>query len=119
MGRAVIGLILSYVLAVQLVATGLVATRMAIAASEDAIELCHGHGADDGTADTGETGHHGGHGVCLVCAFASVSPPLPETAMVVSARLGTTASFLLKPGFGGAGDDRREPRSSQGPPPTA
>jgi hypothetical protein len=36
-GHAVIGVILSYVLAIQLVATGFVATRMVIAASEDAM----------------------------------------------------------------------------------
>ena len=118
-GHAVIGVILSYVLAIQLVATGFVATRMAIAASEDAVELCHGHGPDDGAADAGKTSHHGGHAACLVCAFASLSPPLPETAMVFSPRSGTTASFLLQPAFGRIGDDRHEPRNSQGPPQTA
>jgi len=118
-GHAVIGVILSYVLAVQLVAMGLVATRMAIAASEDAIELCHGLASGDETPDTDKTSHHGGHGACLVCAFASVSPPLPETATVFSRRSGSAVSLRLKSAFGRMGDDRHEPRTSQGPPQTA
>ena len=117
LGHAV-SVIVAYALAFQLIATSFVATQMAVAPPADAVALCAGHASDDG-ADTGKVRDHGGHATCLVCAFASSVPPLPEAATVFTFGAGVTASFPPISPAGIVAACRHEPRCSRGPPQTA
>ena len=117
LGHAV-SVIFAFALAFQLIATSFLATQMAVAPSTDAVALCSGHASDDG-ADTGKVRDHSGHVTCLVCAFASSVPPLPEAATVFTLRAGVTASFPPISPAGVIAACRHDPRCSQGPPQTA
>lgn len=117
-GRGALGILLTYALFIQLVFAGMVAERMAFAASA-ADPICAS--AADGAAGPAPDGTDGGrpaHGqACVVCAFAGLAPPLPEriVAMVPATAPGacelpvrsqTTVEARPAP----------SPRTSQGPP---
>jgi hypothetical protein len=99
----------------QLMLGSLVATQMALAAPLDAATICH-TGSSDPAGHPDHPGHLNHHAPCSICAFASISPPLPSSSarLVVPVLLyqaidpGETATLFTQKPF--------DPRSSQGPP---
>lgn len=112
MGAGALGISLTYALFIQLVFAGMVAERMAFAASA-ADPICAS--AADGAAGPAPDGTDGGrpaHGeACVVCAFAGLAPPLPEriVAMVPATAPGACESRPSQP------DDGRSPTRPQPP----
>lgn len=112
----VIGFAVAQLLAVQLVLSGVVATRMAAAAGLDQAPICSelGHlSSDDGTSKSPAAAHPA---FCALCAFAfqpAVPPPAPAKLPLDIAVI--TAAPLAVIAVAPAGR-RTEPRSSQGPP---
>lgn len=114
-GRGALGVLLTYALFIQLVFAGMVAERMAFAASAvDPICAADGHGGGADGTDTG-TAAHGQ--ACVVCAFAGLAPPLP--ARVSSTLPAVAPCAIHQPVPSHTAAEARpdpSPRSSQGPP---
>lgn len=114
--KGAVGIFAAYVLALQMVLAGIVATQMAAAEITGGTVICHSNTSDSGD---GQGPAHIQHASCAVCTLASSSSPIPETAafaLPVSSAASTSA--FAAPAFRIAGR-RHNPRSSQGPPQTA
>ncbi|MFG1299726.1 DUF2946 family protein [Xanthobacter sp. V3C-3] len=117
-GKGALGILLTYALFLQLVFAGMLAERMAFAAAADMDPICaaagHGSGSPGSGGDTGLAGHGQ---ACVICAFAALSPPLPERVL---AAVPTAAEAATPVGAGGEAATplrpHHSPRSSQGPP---
>lgn len=113
--RGAIGLIAAYALALQMLFGGIVATQMAVGAGADSFLNCST--VDNPTTDNGAKGGAKlGHGFCAVCAFASLSPPLPEAATKVFFGILSGSRPVLSPWVSHYIRRTHDPRSSQGPP---
>lgn len=112
--RSLTALAAVYAFALQVMLAGIVATEMAAADPAVATALCSGA---NGTADRDGAPAH--HGPCVVCAFASFSPPLPQTVEPAVLRPGLAVAFApTAPAFS-IESRRRDPQSARGPPQAA
>jgi hypothetical protein len=104
----------AYAFLLQVVLGSIVATQMATAAPIDAMALCAG-GSHSPVDPAGKPATRLAHTTCMVCAFASLAPPLPEAAVVV---LGAVPTARVHSDHSTSCRDveRYEPRSSRGPP---
>lgn len=124
---------LAYALLFQLVFAQAAAERMAFSGLGLAAEgfggtLSDGPGAyraayclpsgADAPAGGSEGGPSSPFARCVVCAFAALTPPLPERAAEASAPVShpLEAVPLARAQTPGRGPSRHDPRSSQGPP---
>lgn len=106
---------LAYAVILQLVLAGLAAERMVFAATGAGEVLCAGGTAPD---DAGGTAPPVDHAACrAICAAATAFPLVPEaaTAQAPGAILARPDRPLTGQRFA-LWDQRREPRTSQGPP---
>ncbi|MDQ0506232.1 DUF2946 family protein [Xanthobacter agilis] len=106
---------IAYALLLQVVLTGFAAERMAFASSA-ANALCLT--ANSASGDGGDDGGTADHAVCCVlCAFAHLTPTLPERVFLANRSVGIASRVEVpRASVFIAGDGRREPRCSQGPP---
>jgi hypothetical protein len=114
--RMAVSAVAAYAFILQVLLGSVVATRMALSAPADAMAICtaDSHAGDD---PSGEPTTRLAHATCMVCAFASFVPPLPEAATIL---LGVANEFCFQPEAPAYGRHagRHEPRSSRGPPQT-
>jgi hypothetical protein len=112
--RSLTALIAAYAFALQMMLAGVVATEMAAADPAAAAQACvSGAGAAD---KTGAPLHHG---PCVVCAFASFSPPVPQAAEPAASRLAIDAPFAPATAAFSFESRWHDPQSARGPPRTA
>ncbi|MBB6306094.1 hypothetical protein [Xanthobacter tagetidis] len=119
--RGAVGLALAYALVFQLVFAGAVAERMAVggmAGTEAALCLPGKDGPASGGTEQDRLSHLSR---CVVCAFAALTPPLPEQAAPVAAPAShhTRPPELALAQAAPLGTTRHDPRTSQGPPASA
>jgi hypothetical protein len=107
----------AFVLALQMLLAGILSTRMAVAAPDDAFTICYGsgHSAD---GDDGQSGkiHHAS---CVICALASFAPPVDTSAASLAVVAASHAAVFATRRALLRGDDHHNPRTSQGPPQAA
>lgn len=110
-------IVIAYAFAVQMLLGSIIATQMAITAPIGVFAIC----APDATAnpetpDQPAQLHH--QAPCSICAFASLSPPLPALAAQLS--IGFELADVGERRNAETPIARRllGPRTSQGPPPT-
>jgi hypothetical protein len=113
--RGLIGILASQIIALQLLLAGIVATQMAVRASDDPFVICHGNG-QSAPSQPGKTSSSIYHAACAICAFAAHAAPVPvDTSHVAILDVLTTAIASVTP-LAIATSDRHSPRTSQGPP---
>lgn len=101
--------------AVQLLLGAIVSTQMAIAASSGLPVICYGS-SEDGSQGSDKPFNGQRPNNCVVCAFATLAPVVPEEHSISFVRHETSTSFI---GVGAAGYSASRdngPRLSQGPP---
>jgi hypothetical protein len=115
--RTALSIAVAYAVVLQVLLGSIVATQMAIAAPDAAAALCVGeaHGAAD---PAGKPAPYAAHASCMVCAFASFAPPVPDAAAVIVDVAAEIVRPLVKPALGRTAH-RHEPKSSRGPPQSA
>ena len=119
--RGALSVMLAYAFLLQLVAAGLAVDRsgaMVMAAGADGSVLCSGAADGPGGDPSMPPADHSA--CCVLCASHSPVPLLPAVA---GAAMPVASDHRPGPiplaGSAGSGHDRREPRSSQGPPSAA
>lgn len=110
-----LAIVIAYAFAMQMLLGGIVATRMAVAAPLGSFTICSSETpASPEKPDQPAQPHR--QAPCSICAFASLSPPLPiltaqPSILVRLANVGKrpeAATLIARRSY--------EPRSSQGPP---
>jgi hypothetical protein len=117
--RGAIGVVAAYVLALQTLLAGIVATQMAVGDPANPFVICYGSG-DNGSTESAPLDKpraHVDHANCAICTFAASSPPIPRSPAI--ARITVAVSFGTVAPAPAIGNDRHNPRSSQGPPQSA
>jgi len=116
--RGMVGVATAYLFAIQLIFTAAVASQMAVQSEAQAI--CHDVEAAGPAvppkAPAQSTDHRGG---CPICALASSVPPLPDATPSLQNRPSLEISKITPAWTAKSPTRLHEPRSSQGPPPTA
>jgi len=115
--RRALGVAAAYAFALQVLLGSIVATQMAVAAPNDDLALCSGELHDAGDP-SGKPAPRLAHASCLVCAFASFVPPVPKAPTVYFGAASQSQFWPTLPTSIRIAD-RREPRSSRGPPQVA
>jgi hypothetical protein len=117
--RGAIGTATAFVLALQMLLAGMLATQMAVAGPADPFVICYGsgHGGDD--AQPGSSGTRVHHASCVICAFASAAPPVADVVQSLAVMVAT--QVVVSPCVPALPSASRhhDPRSSQGPPQAA
>jgi hypothetical protein len=115
--RKAVSAVSAYAFVLQIILGSIVATQMVAATPADAFAFCAGDSHDVGDP-AGKPATRLAHSACMVCAFATFAPPIPETATVA---LGIAPAVFFRHDAPNSGrhPGRHEPRSSQGPPQTA
>jgi hypothetical protein len=106
--------ITAYAFVLQVLLGSVVATQMVASGPAGAFALCVGESRDV-DAPTGDPAGRLTHATCMVCAFASFAPPVPEAAAIVLGIASEVFFELIPPDYG-RDTQRHEPRSSRGPP---
>lgn len=112
----VVGFAVAQLLAVQLILSGVAATRMAVAAGLDEAPICSelGHLSPDGGTSKSPAAAH--PAFCALCAFASQHAVPPAMPAMLPLELAVVTAALPSVIVVAPAERRTEPRSSQGPP---
>lgn len=116
--KGAIGTATAFVLALQVLLAGVLASEMAAAGPADAFVICYGNGhAGDAPSPDPARVHHA---TCVVCAFAPVAAPPAEIVQAFAVD-SVGQPVVRRPMLVPALTTRRhhDPRSSQGPPQAA
>jgi DUF2946 family protein len=116
--RGLVGILAGQILVLQVLLAGIVATEMALGASPDALAICHGNDRT-APAEPGKGGSNYRHATCVICAFASLGPPVPTGPALVAVVPGPAAVHAILASLPIPTSDRHSPRTSQGPPKSA
>jgi hypothetical protein len=113
--RGLIGFLAGQIVVLQFLFAGIVATEMAVRASDDVFAICH---TDNQTSpgEPGKTDGHVHHAACVICAFAAHASPVPADASHVAIPDGLTGIVAVVTPPAIATPENRSPRTSQGPP---
>jgi hypothetical protein len=115
--RGTVGVAAAFVLALQMLLAGVLATQMAVAAPAGPSAICYGEG--HGTDSDSPSKSRIYHASCAVCTLASFAPPVPDAAP--SLTVVATVHAVVHPlrNVSPLADRHHDPRSSQGPPQAA
>jgi hypothetical protein len=115
--RGAVGVAAAFVLALQMLLAGMLATQMAVAAPASPFVVCYGEGHGTVSDSPSKPAIH--HASCAVCTLASFAAPVPEAAASLVAI--ATGHAVVQPlrSVSPRADRHHTPRSSQGPPQAA
>ena len=113
--KGLTALFVGYALVVHLLLAGAVATKMALANATGPFEICYNSDAS-GIDSNGKTQHNTNHVPCLVCAFASLSAPIPIVSNITTCRIAASTSYDDRQALAVTTAKQFNPRTSQGPP---